>query len=266
MFYLYGYHLILLHNLLREIFAFNSAGLIHNSRRKNENNLARFMLPIPSDHALCFVCSSLAKEFAMKKLLAALILTTAALPAMAQRVIGGSLYILNPAVPVEIKFVRTNSAATHILSLAGMDAYGNLVSPWQDVFRTGYARSGETVAVYVRGVELSLRLYNQRVPNSYYSGSASRNPDRIPHVAVSYGYLGPGTAYVTFEDQYQGGDRDYDDAIFVVSNVAAAPPLPPPPVFVPVPKPVPVPVAVLPPCRYGYGWYGWYGGGNCRWY
>jgi hypothetical protein len=57
---------------------------------------------------------------------------------------------------------------------------------------------------------------------SYYTGPASRNPDGIEHAVVTW--LGPGTAKIGFEDKRGGGDRDYDDVVFIVNSAHAPEP------------------------------------------
>ncbi|MDR0700869.1 MAG: DUF4114 domain-containing protein [Azoarcus sp.] len=55
-------------------------------------------------------------------------------------------------------------------------------------------------------------------------GDWRRNPDNYPHAKVVYGYAGPGTALVGFEDEYGGGDRDHNDLVFLLINVTHIPP------------------------------------------
>lgn len=54
---------------------------------------------------------------------------------------------------------------------------------------------------------------------TYYTGPASRNPDGIQHAAISLKNNGTYHRYlVTFEDFWQGGDKDYNDVEFYVSG------------------------------------------------
>jgi FlaG/FlaF family flagellin (archaellin) len=55
---------------------------------------------------------------------------------------------------------------------------------------------------------------------TYYTGPASRNPDKIEHGAVTYiGTVDNNHKYlVTFEDYYGGGDKDYNDLEFYVTG------------------------------------------------
>jgi hypothetical protein len=55
---------------------------------------------------------------------------------------------------------------------------------------------------------------------TYYSGLASKNPDKTVHGAITY--IDGNSTYkkylVTFEDFWQGGDKDYNDVEFYVSG------------------------------------------------
>jgi hypothetical protein len=138
----------------------------------------------------------------MKKFLVSLLLLLSTLPATATQpsgaVYGGSLYLANPAFPAGVTFVSRSTAATHSYSS------------------------------YVQGYEFVLTVTNQTRGYTYQSGSPGRNPDGRAHAYVIYNYQGIGTALVAFEDQYGGGDNDFNDAVFLVTNVSASPPLPPP--------------------------------------
>jgi hypothetical protein len=138
----------------------------------------------------------------MKKLFVSLLLIASSLPAAATQpsgaVYGGSLYIINPALPVNVSFIGRSADDTHSYSS------------------------------YVQGNEFVLTLINHSSRYTYQSGNSGRNPDGRAHAYVIYGHQGFGTALVAFEDQYGGGDNDFNDAVFLVTNVGASPTLPPP--------------------------------------
>lgn len=52
---------------------------------------------------------------------------------------------------------------------------------------------------------------------TYVTGAASSNPDGVPHALVDF--LPNAIANVGFEDLFNGGDQDYNDLRFSVSNV-----------------------------------------------
>jgi hypothetical protein len=56
--------------------------------------------------------------------------------------------------------------------------------------------------------------------NTYFTGAASRNTDNVIHAAYS-SVIG-NTINIGFEDLLNGGDLDYNDLVFSVTNVYAA--------------------------------------------
>jgi hypothetical protein len=58
--------------------------------------------------------------------------------------------------------------------------------------------------------------------HDYFTGPAGRNPDDFPH-NLTDDELIPNQLYVAFEDQFGGGDRNYNDMDFSLSNAKAAP-------------------------------------------
>ena len=67
------------------------------------------------------------------------------------------------------------------------------------------------------GTELIFKLNNQN-GGMFLSGPASRDPDNIAHAIVNFQF-GPGQTFVEFEDIFGGGDRDFNDMQFTLSNV-----------------------------------------------
>ena len=66
------------------------------------------------------------------------------------------------------------------------------------------------------GSELKFRIDVLSTGYTFYSGVASQNPDNYPHVAI--GYLGECRWSIGFEDQYNGGDQDFDDIMMIISG------------------------------------------------
>ncbi len=79
------------------------------------------------------------------------------------------------------------------------------------------------------GDELVFGIRVQNTGDTFFMGSASRNPDQVVHNRVitdhDAGALGIGT-YVGFEDLLGGGDLDYDDNAFLFTGGVAAVPEP----------------------------------------
>ncbi|MCK9496121.1 MAG: Ig-like domain-containing protein, partial [Dehalococcoidia bacterium] len=73
----------------------------------------------------------------------------------------------------------------------------------------------EFLGTYEAGTELVLSIHVQNTGHTFKTGPAYRNPDGLVHAVVT-----PGTGNVLyrvgFEDLYNGGDLDFDDAVLSV--------------------------------------------------
>jgi hypothetical protein len=115
-----------------------------------------------------------------------------------------------------------------IVTFTGSDAlFDNLLllaSPANSlstIFEGHVTATGTTVdlGVFSAGTELVFELNNQ-VGGIFLNGPANRNPDDTVHAFVDYQFA-PGRAFVGFEDLFGGGDHDYNDLQFTVSNVGS---------------------------------------------
>jgi len=71
------------------------------------------------------------------------------------------------------------------------------------------------------GSVLSFEMFVNTTGKRFFTGAANRNPDNILHAAFSQQ---PGRPLVVgFEDIYYGGDFDYDDLVFSLTNVTLVP-------------------------------------------
>jgi len=131
---------------------------------------------------------------------------------------GLSLYVINPTEQVSVTYLDMNAGYRHELS---MDTFGSIVNTKNDSF-------GKEVdlGLYAAGTELVFDLYVFNTGNTFYSGSASNNPDAFIHTGMQDN--GAGTVIMGFEDLYNGGDKDYNDVIFSVSNVSTVSAVPEP--------------------------------------
>lgn len=75
----------------------------------------------------------------------------------------------------------------------------------------------EVNANFTAGTELSLALFVKNTARVYYSGLASNNLDNTLH--FSFLDLGNNNVLVGVEDTWKGGDKDYNDFVFMVQNV-----------------------------------------------
>ena len=93
---------------------------------------------------------------------------------------------------------------------------------------------------FLAGVELIFRLdvrKNQNAPllNSFYTGDKSRNPDDLAHAEAITTMDESTEQFITtvgFEDLLGGGDNDFNDFLFQLTNVVDPPAVPEPPILV----------------------------------
>jgi hypothetical protein len=124
-------------------------------------------------------------------------------PAEAQGVIGGRLFATGGTVDIVVQ--QGTAAFTSRLFLQHPDRT-----------RTSVALNTEvgkhvTVGPFPAGEELVFGIIMSD-QQRFLMGPASRNPDGIAHAEVTE--TGVRTFLVGFEDQFGGGDRDYDDNVF----------------------------------------------------
>lgn len=80
------------------------------------------------------------------------------------------------------------------------------------------------LGTFAAGTVLNFRMHVDNTGNNFYMGPASVNFDNVFHAAATQ--INSNTAVVGFEDLQGGGDRDYNDIQFKVTNVTAAVPEP----------------------------------------
>ena len=102
-------------------------------------------------------------------------------------------------------------------------------------------RVGTTLLLgnFEAGTVLTFRLHVRNTGDDFFTGDASTNPDGIAHARATTEY-DPGldlpVTTVGFEDLTGGGDRDFNDFMFLLTNVVD----PPTPTAVPEPHGVAV--------------------------
>jgi hypothetical protein len=97
--------------------------------------------------------------------------------------------------------------------VAGFTSELSLVSPGATRYIGTNRDTGTIVTVgsFPAGVELVFSIYVRETQRTFYSGSASSNPDGVGHGEVTC--LSKGKSRIGFEDQFGGGDRNYADLI-----------------------------------------------------
>lgn len=131
-------------------------------------------------------------------------------------ILGGKIFVQNTGDVV----------ATFQNSYAGVNNLLLLASPPNNlgvIFEVNVTPAGTMVnlGAFTAGTELIFELNNQH-GGIFFDGPASRNPDNVAHAIVDYQHA-PGQTFVGFEDIFGGGDRDYNDLQFTLSDVTSVP-------------------------------------------
>jgi Domain of unknown function (DUF4114) len=145
---------------------------------------------------------------------AALVVTA---PAEAQAVIGGQLFATGGTVDIVVQ--PGTARYTSQLFLLRPDGTRDNIALNTEVGKH------VTVGPFPAGKELVFGITVLNGGQTFFMGPASRNPDGIAHADVTQ--TGVRTFLVGFEDQFGGGDRDYDDNVFQFTG-NLAPNRPPP--------------------------------------
>jgi hypothetical protein len=89
--------------------------------------------------------------------------------------------------------------------------------------------NGSTINLgsFSAGLSLDIALHVVAPPsasNIWHTGAAALNLDNVIHANVIFDYNGEvGRTFVGFEDQFGGGDLDYNDHMFSFIGVSAVP-------------------------------------------
>ena len=120
------------------------------------------------------------------------------------------LMVLDHALPLYVEFRN---------GTAGYNSELWLHLPIEMYLATGNQTPvGSTVNLQsvAAGSELKFRIDVLNTGDTFYSGAGSQNPDGRIHVAVTY--LGECRWHIGFEDQFGGGDQDYDDINLIITG------------------------------------------------
>lgn len=120
-----------------------------------------------------------------------------------------SIYVASTG-EVILSFVSKTASYSNDLYLGGTS---NVILNNQ----TAVPGTNYSLGNFQKGAELSFEMFVNTTGYRYFSGDASRNPDSIQHVAFSQQLGQP--LIVGFEDIFYGGDFDYDDLVFSLTNV-----------------------------------------------
>lgn len=118
----------------------------------------------------------------------------------------------------ELRVYFAGQAAAYT-SLVYEDTGGNNRFLFQSNPQPGYG-TWASLGLIPDGTQLVFRIDVQDNEDTFYTGPASANPDNIVHALVT-SFAGdafiPAGQLVGFEDNYGGGDLDFNDLSFVVA-------------------------------------------------
>jgi len=157
-----------------------------------------------------------------RSLLLALLLALAAPagfagPILDQAVLGGRLLVASTGA-VSASFLGSHAGYFNALYLSAAGGDRFLFNK-----RTAIGRTLD-LGSFAAGTELVFRLHVRDTGLDFFSGPAQRNPDGLAHALATTSLLGDGfVTTVGFEDLLGGGDRDFNDFMFRLTNVIDPP-------------------------------------------
>lgn len=129
---------------------------------------------------------------------------------------------------VRIYFAGSNAAFDSLLYLASPE-------PGQGPFFPNHStQPGSMISLgtFAPGTVLTFRLEVISTGSQFFTGPAGSNPDNLVHAGyrlfVADSTIPVNGLLVGFEDIFGGGDFDFDDHLFVFTNVAPSTPVPEP--------------------------------------
>ena len=137
-------------------------------------------------------------------------------PILDTPILGGSLLVAADGA-VEARFMGSDAGYFNTLYLDwGTNKIFDKNTPLNTVVSLGN---------FDAGTELVFRLFVRNTGLNFFSGDLSRNSDGLPHALAVTTLLQDGSYLTTvgFEDLRGGGDKDYNDFMFSLTNVVDPP-------------------------------------------
>jgi hypothetical protein len=160
-------------------------------------------------------------------------------PILDEPILGGSLLVVNDG-KVSVTFLGSDAGYFNTLFLVGLDdpLFDKNTVPFDDE-NTDPTSSVIHLGPFSAGTELVFRLDVRKTElgdiwQRFYTGDAGRNPDLLAHASAITTFNQLTRTYVTtvgFEDLLGGGDLDFNDFEFQLTNVIDPVPAPAPSVL-----------------------------------
>jgi hypothetical protein len=153
---------------------------------------------------------------ALNKLLVAALLAVGSFAAQADVIVDGGRLFAAQTGHVNVTFLGSDAGYTDILIF---DPTGQS----RTLFNGHATPVGTTIDLgsFTAGTELKFQLHVNNTGENFFTGPASANSDGVLHARASVN--SSAQAILGFEDLRGGGDRDYNDLQFRVTNVSAVP-------------------------------------------
>lgn len=152
----------------------------------------------------------------LKKIALVAVLAAASVSASADvTILGGKLFVAETG-DVTATFLGSDAGYTDILIF---DPLGKN----QTLFNGHVSALNTTIdlGTFAKGTELQFKLHVNDTGDNFFTGLASSNADGVLHASAVLNTNKQ--AILGFEDLRGGGDRDYNDLQFRVTNVSAVP-------------------------------------------
>ena len=121
-----------------------------------------------------------------------------------------SLFVANDG-EVMLTFLSKEAAYSNDIYLAGTS--GKILNN-----QTANVNQQFSLGSFQAGTELIFSMFVNNTSYTFFNGKAENNLDKILHSAYE---IGSGNSIIVgFEDLFNGGDRDYDDLVFSLTNVS----------------------------------------------
>lgn len=127
---------------------------------------------------------------------------------------------------IVMRFEGTSATYESLISVNNVEVNGqslffpNFTTPIGSTIDLGSFTAGMSL-------DIALHVITPGASNIWHTGAASLNIDNVIHANVLYNYNGEiGRTFVGFEDQFGGGDFDYNDHMFSFTGVVTPVPEP----------------------------------------